>query len=206
MEEIQSLTTQLREANHVIEKQNKEIEQLKNKLIGESQNVKTLQDKIDKLKKDGLQYQTDLEVEEERITNKLLKEIDDLKHKNEEIQLKLSSDDLVKELDKVKQEKVQMEIAMEEEQEFMVNRLSRQLEESRKFSSMNRSPSSSQPIIDDCKERKFHSSERLNKDIPLSNAVTYEDHLIKKIEFHDHEKKALEAELDRVRRGMSRKP
>lgn len=77
--------------------------------------------------------QLQAEQEEEYITNKLMKRLEDLKQEKEELARQVEVEEemitnaLTKKLQKVKEEKVHLENQLEQEQEYIVNRLQKQL-------------------------------------------------------------------------------
>ncbi|RLN89720.1 hypothetical protein BBJ28_00020337 [Nothophytophthora sp. Chile5] len=77
------------------------------------------------------------EFEEERMTNRLIKRLSDVKGEKEKLALEvereeeLLTNNLQKKLDQLRKEKVDLENKLENEQEYIVNRLSKQLEAAR---------------------------------------------------------------------------
>ncbi|KAJ1552690.1 hypothetical protein HK096_010785 [Nowakowskiella sp. JEL0078] len=100
----------------------------------EAGNVNILRSDNLSLRQLNVAMQASAEQEEEYISNKLLKRINNLKREKGELLLRVEQEEemitktLQMKLNQLQREKVDMEIALEQEQEFIVNRLQKQLE------------------------------------------------------------------------------
>ncbi|KAJ1558308.1 hypothetical protein HK096_002361 [Nowakowskiella sp. JEL0078] len=118
----------------------------------EAGNVSILRSDNLSLRQLNVAMQASAEQEEEYISNKLLKRINNLKREKGELLLRVEQEEVMitktlqMKLNQLQREKVDMEIALEQEQEFIVNRLQKQLESLR-------NPGSSSPY-----GKKWHPS------------------------------------------------
>ncbi|KAI8811947.1 hypothetical protein BJ742DRAFT_75160 [Cladochytrium replicatum] len=110
------------------------MKKLKFELEMEVGHVNILRSDNQALRQMTVALQASAEQEEEYISNKLLKRINNLKREKGELLIRVEQEEemitntLQKKLAQLQKEKVDMEIALEQEQEFIVNRLQKQLE------------------------------------------------------------------------------
>ena len=113
------------------------IKQLEDELETQIAARAELEAKNDELKRNLVKMQLNTEMEEEYISNSLLKRIEKLKSEKQALLVQLEEEEemitntLTRKLNKLQKEKVEMEIALENEQELIVNRLQKQLDEMR---------------------------------------------------------------------------
>ncbi|KAI3635521.1 hypothetical protein MIR68_006159 [Amoeboaphelidium protococcarum] len=127
-----------RKFKDLIEMQHQLIKKLRFDLDCEHGRVKILRHDNEQLKKMHAEIYQEHEIEEEQITNKLLKNIMGLKREKTEMLTQMEKEEeyitnkLQRKLKELQKEKIDLEIAMEQEQEFIVNRLTKQLDEMKK--------------------------------------------------------------------------
>ncbi|KAK3233690.1 hypothetical protein CYMTET_56047 [Cymbomonas tetramitiformis] len=92
-------------------------------------------DEIQKMKEQNLAFQNTMELEEEAITNKLMKRLSQLKQEKQTLANQVEEEEefltnnLQKRLQQLHTEKVDLEKQLETEQEYIVNKLQKQLDE-----------------------------------------------------------------------------
>jgi len=143
VDEIKPLAQKLRET---VVTQEAVIKKLRFELEMELGHVNILRADNQSLRELSVKLQASAEQEEEYISNKLLKRINNLKREKGELLLRVEQEEelitstLQKKLQQLQKEKVDMEIALEQEQEFIVNRLQKQLENLRQQQSPAQTP------------------------------------------------------------------
>ncbi|KAJ3299625.1 hypothetical protein HK104_008218 [Borealophlyctis nickersoniae] len=129
--DIKGLATKMKDE---IEAQQALIKKLKFELEMELGHINIMRADNQALRQLTVNLQASAEQEEEYISNRLLKRINELKKEKGELLLKVEMEEeqitntLQKKLAQLQKEKIDMEIALEQEQEFIVNRLQKQLE------------------------------------------------------------------------------
>ncbi|KAI8923986.1 hypothetical protein BC831DRAFT_468106 [Entophlyctis helioformis] len=133
----QVLKAKLKEMQDALARQHRSNEKLQTELNAERNHVATLRADITSLKQMAVNVQASAEMEEEFISNMLLKRIQELQREKGDLLLRVEAEEemitnqLQKKLQQLQRDKIEMEIALEKEQEFMVNRLQKQLEDLR---------------------------------------------------------------------------
>jgi len=113
------------------------IQRLQEELELEKTRHKITTDELKRLKQQQVDLQLQVEVEEEHITNNLIKRINDLKKEKQELALQIEREEeyltntLQKKLQIIQFEKVDLENKLEQEEEYIVNKLQKQLSELR---------------------------------------------------------------------------
>ncbi|EGC36141.1 hypothetical protein DICPUDRAFT_94376 [Dictyostelium purpureum] len=111
------------------------IEELQRQLVVEKNRNKTLTEEIKHLREQHARIQIVTENEEEYITNKFMKYLNQLKKEKEELALKVEQEEeyltntLQKKMLAIMKEKVDLENQLEQEEEFIVNKLQKQIQE-----------------------------------------------------------------------------
>ncbi|CAH0517706.1 unnamed protein product [Peronospora belbahrii] len=107
-------------------------------LILERQRTAALELEVKALRASLVALGESTEFEEERMTNRLMKRLHDVKSEKEKLVLEVEREEelltnkLQKKLNQLRKEKVDLENKLENEQEYIVNRLSKQLEAARR--------------------------------------------------------------------------
>mmetsp|Transcript_30661 Transcript_30661/g.51621 ORF Transcript_30661/g.51621 Transcript_30661/m.51621 type:complete len:385 (-) Transcript_30661:65-1219(-) len=115
-----------------LEEKNRE---LQSQLDRERKRSYAYQQEIRMLKEQSISVQSQIELEEEAITNKLMKRLSTLKHEKQAMANEVEQEEefltntLQKRLQTVQREKVELEKQLEDEKEYIVNRLQKQLDE-----------------------------------------------------------------------------
>ncbi|KAL5037917.1 hypothetical protein BDV3_001881 [Batrachochytrium dendrobatidis] len=131
------LRTRMQSLVSELESQQRTMNKLKQDLKAEKGLVATLRADKQALKQMTVNLQATAEVEEEYISNTLMKRIQQLQHEKGDLLMRVEAEEemitnqLQKKLRQLQKDKVEMECVLEKEQEFMVNRLQKQLDELR---------------------------------------------------------------------------
>jgi len=119
------------------EKADKIIQKLQEELETEKARHKSTTEELKRLKQHQVDLQLQVEVEEEHISNNLIKRINELKKEKQELALQIEREEeyltntLQKKLKIIQFEKVDLENKLEQEEEYIVNKLQKQLSELR---------------------------------------------------------------------------
>jgi len=119
------------------EKADKIIQKLQEELETEKARHKSTTEELKRLKQQQVDLQLQVEVEEEHISNNLIKRINALKKEKQELALQIEREEeyltntLQKKLQTIQFEKVDLENKLEQEEEYIVNKLQKQLSELR---------------------------------------------------------------------------
>ena len=208
------LKEELKKARDLMHKQNELIKRLKMELEIETGRVKILKADNEQLKRQSVELHASQEIEEEQITNKLLKHIMGLKKEKNDILQQMEQEEeyltnsLQKRLAQLQKEKIELEVMMETEQEFIVNRLTRQLDDLKKRSPAGSSLSINLPPPSSSISHSASASLALNGDDDMSSlrrrlSLLEKEHE-QRISLHQQEIKFLREELNRLK--MTRVP
>ncbi|KAH6588475.1 hypothetical protein BASA50_010701 [Batrachochytrium salamandrivorans] len=135
--DLMALKAEVNELRSALEAENRITNKLRGDLQVEKGLVSTLRADKKALKQMAVNLQATAEVEEEYISNTLMKRIQQLQHEKGDLLIRVEAEEemitnkLQKKLRQLQKDKVEMECVLEKEQEFMVNRLQKQLDDLR---------------------------------------------------------------------------
>ncbi|KAJ1332239.1 hypothetical protein BSLG_008899 [Batrachochytrium salamandrivorans] len=135
--DLMALKAEVNELRSALEAEHRITNKLRGDLQVEKGLVSTLRADKKALKQMAVNLQATAEVEEEYISNTLMKRIQQLQHEKGDLLIRVEAEEemitnkLQKKLRQLQKDKVEMECVLEKEQEFMVNRLQKQLDDLR---------------------------------------------------------------------------